>query len=941
MIEVDYQIKDYANISVASEGANITKGKEPPTKKGETGWNYTDILYQLKNHPEWTPEEFAKAIVKHGENNPYIDTLSAINLTAIDDLKKAVDEFAKELRKGIGNYRKHNVHDDNVQVLVRKGRLKTQTFGGVIGEDVNKYAFDLEKTPLGKKLRLLRFTVNDPVWGDMDYIDLYHFTELIDKSIPSAHKTHAKEIMKLLKDRIVIENYHSNKFPNAHGVSIYFPYQQKRNNTADPIHEYQYDNTSPLSPTRYNATPNFLFPEDTLWNKFLHCYYQPVADAGEDKKARVNKDIKFLGNGSSDSDFKGDFGSKLVANYTWDFGDGTSYSETWNDKEGDNDGAVDPGEWDARDKKFDGKTTHQYTKKGVYTVKLCVKDDDYKTDCDSAKVVVSPTPTPTPTPTPVHVTPPTSNYPMLQYDAQRTGNVSGIAPETASLLWQSGERTAGCIEAGPIVSGGMVYISTWWSSGICVEGHGTDALYCLNVSTGEEIWNKTEVYGASTAAIADGKLFVGTHSGNIACVDMTSGEILWSKKIEENPSWYGVASSPLVVDDEVYVLSFSDGTLHAFSFDGTEHWDFSTSGEIFCYSSPSAYRDKIFFAGNNKGQHALYCLDLNTREEVWKFTTETEIRGSPTIWSDEKMVFFTTKYVYGKPHKLYAVNITTGDEVWNVTHYSSWASPALSNGKLYIGGSAVDTTFYCYDALNGSLSWENEEMGGAIDSSPVVADGKVYFGTNEVDGTIYAMDANNGTILWNYTLYIPHGFGGGFNVASHPAISNRTLFIGVDNLGVLAFRDAAFWEGEVTLREIATVTVTAHNSGESYEITQTTALGALDAAAEVGGFNYTISDEWYASWGCLTVDSIAGKENAPVTWDGWLYWVNYPDDPMPMVGVNLYEVEEGDVVTYYYGGMSTTPDNSSMIIRIHIHVVEVTPFVSLNPVASVVENHWL
>ncbi len=381
------------------------------------------------------------------------------------------------------------------------------------------------------------------------------------------------------------------------------------------------------------------------------------------------------------------------------------------------------------------------------------------------------------------------NYPMLQYDAQRTGNVSGIAPETDTLLWRSNERTAGCIEAGPIVSDGKVYTSTWWSAGMGVEGNAVDALYCLDKNSGEEIWNNTEVYGASTAAIAEGKLFVGTHRGNITCVDATSGEMLWSKEIEENPSWYGVTSSPLVFDERVYVLTFSDGTLHAFSFGGTELWNFSSGGGIFCYSSPSAYDNKTFFAGNDSGQRASYCLDLNTEEELWNFTTETEIRGSPTIWSEEGMVFFTTKYIPTKEYGIYAVNITTGEEIWHKKHKSSWASPALSNGKLFIGGSSADTTFYCYDAKNGSLIWENEDMGGAIQSSPVVTGGKVYFGTSEVDGTVYALDANSGSIIWNYTLHIPPGFGGGYNVASHPAISNRTLFIGVDNIGVLAFRD--------------------------------------------------------------------------------------------------------------------------------------------------------
>jgi hypothetical protein len=371
-----------------------------------------------------------------------------------------------------------------------------------------------------------------------------------------------------------------------------------------------------------------------------------------------------------------------------------------------------------------------------------------------------------------------------------------------------------------------------------------------------------------------------------------------------------------VFDDKVYVLSVSNGTLHAFSFEGTELWNFSSGGEIFCYSSPSAYGDKIFFAGNDSGQHALYCLDLNTRGEVWNFTTETEIRGSPTIWGEEGMVFFTTKYVYGKARKLYAVDITTGEEIWNVTHYSSWASPALSNGKLYIGGSAVNTVFYCYDAGDGTLIWENEEMEGAIDSSPVVADGKVYFGTSEVDGTVYALDANNGLIIWNYTLYIPPGFGGGYNVASHPAVSDRTLFIGVDNVGVLAFRDSVFWEGEVTLTENTTFNVTAHNSGESYEINQTTALGALDAASAKGGFNYTISDEWYASYGSFILTSIAGIENEPWPGDTWYIYINNESAPY---GLGLNMLGNGDTVSFFYGEYGI-PDNVSMVIRIHVHV---------------------
>ncbi len=379
-----------------------------------------------------------------------------------------------------------------------------------------------------------------------------------------------------------------------------------------------------------------------------------------------------------------------------------------------------------------------------------------------------------------------SDYPTYQYDAQRTGNVTGRAPKTATLLWQSNEKTAGCIQAGPVVSNGRVYISTWAS---WMSGNASDALYCLDKDSGAEVWNNTEVHGASTPAIAGNLLFVGTQDSRLACVNTTSGRTEWSEKIATTPSFHGIAASPLVYRTMVYVSSFTDGTLHAFSFDGTEQWNFSTGGEIFCYTSPAAFEDRIFFAGNFTGQHALYCVNLSTHEAAWNFTTETEIRGTPTIWTEKRLVFFTTKYVYGKSYGLYAVNITTGEEAWNVSHRSSWASPALSDGRLYIGGSAVDHTFYCYSASNGSLVWQNNKMEGAIDSSPVVADDKVYFGVNYLDGAVYALDATDGTTLWNYTVHMPPGYSGGFNVASHPAVSDRTLYIGIDNIGVLAFRD--------------------------------------------------------------------------------------------------------------------------------------------------------
>ena len=70
-----------------------------------------------------------------------------------------------------------------------------------------------------------------------------------------------------------------------------------------------------------------------------------------------------------------------------------------------------------------------------------------------------------------------------------------------------------------------------------------------------------------------------------------------------------------------------------------------------------------------------------------------------------------------------------------------------------------------------------------------------------------------------------------------------------------------FWEGDVTLVKNTTFEVTAYNSGKTYKLSSTTALGALDKASKKGNFDYTVNDKWYQQYGSLFVDSIAGKKN--------------------------------------------------------------------------------
>ena len=359
-----------------------------------------------------------------------------------------------------------------------------------------------------------------------------------------------------------------------------------------------------------------------------------------------------------------------------------------------------------------------------------------------------------------------AEYPMFHHDPQRTGNVSGYAPVTGTLFWNT--SLTGYIGGGACISDGRVYVSNWFAT--------KPRLYCLNETTGAIIWRHLigGSGGVSTPAISGDRLFVGSVTGDLYCVNASDGTTVWNRTIEERPSCYGVASSPLIYNDTVFVNSFSDGTMHAFRFNGTELWNFSTGSQIGHYISPAAYNGKVFFGGAGP---ALYCIDIATHNKVWSFSTSDMISTTPAI--DGGMVYFATESM------MYALNLD-GQEIWNRSLSCKLSSPAVAHDRVYIGG--LNKYLYCLDADDGSIIW-SESVGGEIKSSPVITGGMVYTAANYVAGTVYGFDAEIGDLIWTYDT-------GNFNIAQ-PSVSDETLFIGSDSGYLYAFRDPPPRKGDL------------------------------------------------------------------------------------------------------------------------------------------------
>ena len=499
-----------------------------------------------------------------------------------------------------------------------------------------------------------------------------------------------------------------------------------------------------------------------------------------------------------------------------------------------------------------------------------------------------------------------ASYPMFHYDQQRTGYVPEEGPQTNAILWVA--ETAEWADGSPAVYNGKVFIPTWPDMNF--DEVNPMGLVCYDAATGVELWTN-ELGGAgvgsvSGVAVADGQVYLGGTDGRLYCVDEETGETLWASDQIDTTTWYGLSSSPLVYGGAVYVLSTSDGVLHAFNPDGTEAWTFETGNGVLYFTSPAGYDGKIYCAGNRS---QIFCIDPPTQTAIWTFNQGESVKSSPVIGGDGT-VYFTTS------SRCYALDGTTGTERWNTSVTGTAATPALANGYLYAGAS---DGLHCLDAATGEEEWHFPAKN--VDGAPVVAGDLVYAATNEETGTLYAVDAGTGEPVWSYSLEAPGD--GTFSAfySSSPAVSDGVLYIGAENNRFYAFGEGSVpeptfpgWSGTVSLTDGQTFQVTPfNNESATYTINQTSALGALDAAATKGGFNYTIQE---TTWGPFLY-SIGGITYNETSWDSWLYSVN---EVPAEVGAADYHLKDGDVVTYWYGPWGSTPETARAVITITVSI---------------------
>ena len=335
---------------------------------------------------------------------------------------------------------------------------------------------------------------------------------------------------------------------------------------------------------------------------------------------------------------------------------------------------------------------------------------------------------------------------MDRANLARTGDYPGGGPtREPHVLWKF--KAGANVASTPAVAEGIVYV-----------GSDDHYLYALDAQSGALMWKfQTGDIVQSGPAVSEGTVYVGSADSYLYALDAKNGHLKWKFQRAET-----IYSSPAIADGVVYFGS-ADHYLYAVeSASGTERWKFETQGVVF--SSPAVDGGTVYF-GSGGADSNLYALDAATGQERWKLKAAGEVIDAPAV-------FEGAVYVTARDGPLYAVNAKTGGQNWTVPRLRG--PPTIAAG-LVLGTDWVEDSgsFYgeaprvvALDLRDGRERWTFALKGDEAISRQSASNGNLYFGRSGPQrpgegptgsGSLYALDLQTGREKWQWQMDVPDG----------------------------------------------------------------------------------------------------------------------------------------------------------------------------------------
>ena len=279
-----------------------------------------------------------------------------------------------------------------------------------------------------------------------------------------------------------------------------------------------------------------------------------------------------------------------------------------------------------------------------------------------------------------------------------------------------------------------------------------------NVGRIQLLWNFTaDSRVESSPVVVNQLLFVGSDSGNVYALKADTGRLMWSY-----PTGGPVSCSPAVAINGLVYVASSDFNVYALNAKtGALVWNYPTGGPI---SSSPAVANGVVYVGSEDAN--VYALNARTGAKLWSYATGWSVYSSPAVING-------VVYVGSDDSNVYALNATTGGMLWsyNVGSYARIvSSPAVANGVVYIGSHAGKAL--ALNSSTGGLLW-TQDFRESLYSSPAVAYGMVYMGCPTFYGlNVCAMDAGSGLVRWTFAAG---------QLGSSPAVASEVVYVNAPN----------------------------------------------------------------------------------------------------------------------------------------------------------------
>lgn len=342
----------------------------------------------------------------------------------------------------------------------------------------------------------------------------------------------------------------------------------------------------------------------------------------------------------------------------------------------------------------------------------------------------------------------------------------------------------------PIILGERLVITTGLEDG-------TREIYCLNATTGEQIWMQAVAlqpnplhaknsYGSSTPVVDEERVYVAFTDTEHYLVYAYSldGEPVWAEDLGTFTGQHGHGVALVRHGDLLIVPNDQEGPSSIIALNaatGEEVWRNDRASREISYSAP--------FVLEREGEKPqLICLsgitglsgiDLETGETIWT-SGELPLRTVANPIVAEGLIFASCGQA-GRGVNLIAVDPSGSGDV-SGTHIRYVRertlpyvpTPIVHEGLLYLW--CDDGVVCCADPATGEDIWM-ERVGGTYSGSPILIDGRIYCVSE--DGQIAVIDASP-----EYNFY---GFSplGDMSYSTPAAANGRVYFRGWHTLACL------------------------------------------------------------------------------------------------------------------------------------------------------------